>query len=103
MGACLAGHGCAGTGTYGPLGDNTTTQRLIPTAVSGSYSFAQISAGGLHTCGVLTNGAGLCWGECCERAKLLPVQAACCHIVHAASGLALPCAWSVERAHCGMS
>ncbi len=53
----------AGGGNFnGEVGDNTTTRRLIPTAVSGGYAFAQITSGWSNTCGVTTTGAGYCWG-----------------------------------------
>ena len=55
--------GCAGSNFSGQLGDGTKTDRTVPTAVSGNHSFAQISAGGHYTCGVRTDGTGLCWGK----------------------------------------
>ena len=58
--------GCAGFNYFGQLGDGTTTDRWVPTPISGSYSFAQITAALKHTCGVLTDGTGLCWGKLCE-------------------------------------
>ena len=48
---------------YGQLGDGTTAQRLVPTAVVGGLSFAAVSAGSWHTCGVTTGGAAYCWGH----------------------------------------
>ena len=48
------------------LGDNSATDRPVPTAVSGSHNFAHISTKGAHTCGVRTDGTALCWGKCCE-------------------------------------
>ena len=56
--------GCAGNNAVGQLGDNTTASpRTSPTVVSGSHSFAQISAGYRNTCGVRTDGTALCWGK----------------------------------------
>lgn len=49
-------------GTGGQLGDGTTTNRTSPVMVSGSHVFAQVAAGGAHTCGRLTSGAIRCWG-----------------------------------------
>ena len=48
----------------------------MPGAVKGkytydNYTFAQISCGTFHTCAVLTDGTGLCWGECRQRQGLL--------------------------------
>jgi alpha-tubulin suppressor-like RCC1 family protein len=53
---------CWGNNFYGQLGDNTTTQRLVPTAVAGGLTFASVTAGDFHTCAVTTSGAGYCWG-----------------------------------------
>ena len=55
---------CAGSNNdHGRLGDNTTNNRGLPTVVSGGHSFAQVTAGFYHTCGIRTNGTALCWGE----------------------------------------
>jgi alpha-tubulin suppressor-like RCC1 family protein len=68
---------CWGDNTFGQLGDGTTTgpQRCNPgvestggpcstepVAVSGGLTFAQISVGLAHVCGVTTGGAAYCWG-----------------------------------------
>jgi alpha-tubulin suppressor-like RCC1 family protein len=53
---------CWGFNGYGQLGDNTTTQRNVPTAVSGGVIFTSITAGGYHTCGLTSAGAAYCWG-----------------------------------------
>jgi alpha-tubulin suppressor-like RCC1 family protein len=54
---------CWGGNGIGQLGDGTTTNRLIPTAVSGlGAGVAAIAAGVAHTCAVTTGGAVLCWG-----------------------------------------
>jgi alpha-tubulin suppressor-like RCC1 family protein len=55
---------CWGFNVFGQLGDGTTTQRrLRPVLVSGGLSFRQVSAGGLHTCGVTTANKAYCWGS----------------------------------------
>jgi alpha-tubulin suppressor-like RCC1 family protein len=53
---------CWGYNTFGALGDGTTTQRLVPNAVTGGLTFAAVRAGGYHTCSVTTSGAAYCWG-----------------------------------------
>jgi len=49
----------------GQLGDGTFTGALVlaPTAVVGGLTFASISAGTEHTCGLTTTGAAYCWGS----------------------------------------
>lgn len=69
----LASHACAlladgsvkcwGDNSAGQIGDGTTLQRLVPTAVVGLPAPAVgISAGAKHTCAVLDTGAVFCWG-----------------------------------------
>jgi alpha-tubulin suppressor-like RCC1 family protein len=61
---------CWGTDVYGRLGiDSTAFNILCPTGaceqpvpVAGGLSFASVSAGEYHTCGVTTGGTGYCWG-----------------------------------------
>src|SRR4029079_13053352 len=53
---------CWGSNEGGRLGDGTETQRLTPTPVSGSLSFAQVTPGA-HTCGVTTANKAYCWGD----------------------------------------
>ena len=55
---------CWGNNEYGQIGDNTTTGRLTPTAISfpGGIGVATISAGRVHTCAVVMNGSVYCWG-----------------------------------------
>jgi alpha-tubulin suppressor-like RCC1 family protein len=63
---------CWGANGDGRLGDGTTTNRNVPTLVTGGLTFRMIAAGdahnsgnpGLgHTCGLTTGGAVYCWGS----------------------------------------
>jgi alpha-tubulin suppressor-like RCC1 family protein len=54
---------CWGNGPRGALGSDTTTNSLSPIPVTGERTFAVISAGGDHTCGVTTSGDTFCWGS----------------------------------------
>jgi len=53
---------CWGLNDHGRLGDGTTTQRAVPTLVTGGLSFAQVSAGHRFTCGLTTGNVAYCWG-----------------------------------------
>lgn len=55
---------CWGDNTGGALGDGTTTQSLIPVAVSGQGSgVAQVAAGTNFSCARLTDSSARCWGK----------------------------------------
>lgn len=54
---------CWGSNSFGQLGDGTTNQPLVPVRVSGLTSgVAAVTAGGSHTCAVMTAGGAMCWG-----------------------------------------
>ncbi len=57
---------CWGRNLYGEIGDGTTTDRLIPTAVQGNLAFTTISAGAAHTCAVTATRKVYCWGDASE-------------------------------------
>ena len=48
--------------SHGWLGTGDTVNRAVPTPVMGGLTFAAISAGGRHTCGLTPNGVAYCWG-----------------------------------------
>ena len=55
---------CWGANGSGQVGDNSTATRLAPVDVSGlSSGVVTLSAGGFHTCALLTGGAVKCWGR----------------------------------------
>jgi len=53
---------CWGYNPNGRLGNGTTTNASVPTAVSGGHAFTQLSSSQDHTCGVTTDGNAYCWG-----------------------------------------
>ncbi len=54
---------CWGDNEYGSLGDGTTTDRHVPTAVKGGLFWDAVVAGWRPTCGVVPSGKGYCWGQ----------------------------------------
>ena len=59
---------CWGKNQYGQLGNGTTTSPTTPVAVTMSGALAgktvtNITAGGRHTCAVLSDGTAACWGN----------------------------------------
>jgi alpha-tubulin suppressor-like RCC1 family protein len=60
---------CWGVNSYGQLGNNTDTNSTVPVTVvdptdttQALTGIASITADGLHTCAVMTNGTARCWG-----------------------------------------
>ena len=58
---------CWGNNWSGQVGDGTSGngayQRLGPVEVTGGLTFASLTAGSNHTCGVTNLGKGYCWGS----------------------------------------
>ena len=62
---------CWGDDTYGQLGipqtwnwdGGTNSASLVPSPVGGLSDVVQISAGGIHTCALLSSGSVECWGD----------------------------------------
>lgn len=55
---------CWGNSTFGEGGyGSNTREETDPTEVSGNYTFADLTAGANHTCGVATDGTAYCWGH----------------------------------------
>ncbi len=53
-----------GTGSYGRLGDNTTTNKSSPVSVIGGFAdWVQVSGGAYHSVGVRANGTAWGWGK----------------------------------------
>ena len=57
---------CMGDNQYGQLGNDSTTQSLVPVAVNTSgvlsgKTVSQISAGNGHTCAITNDGQAYCW------------------------------------------
>ncbi len=59
---------CWGRGSAGQIGNGSTSNRSVPTAVSrtgalNGLSLRKVSAGGFNSCAVASNGQAYCWGD----------------------------------------
>lgn len=55
---------CWGDNYYGQLGDGTTTPvRSSPWQIAGLSNVVALSAGASHTCAIVADGTGRCWGR----------------------------------------
>ncbi len=55
---------CWGYGGYGQLGNGSYSSNFIPVSVSGlSSGVTQVTAGGYHSCALLSSGSTECWGD----------------------------------------
>lgn len=54
---------CWGMNNDGQLGNGTTTNSLVPVAVSGGHTFVALSSGGRLTCAIDNSDAAWCWGN----------------------------------------
>ena len=56
---------CWGYNSSGQLGVSVSAvdHRSSPVVVSGGQAFASVTAGGLHTCALTSDGAAFCWGR----------------------------------------
>ena len=55
---------CWGSNEQGQLGDPTATEpRQTASPVSGSHIFESVVSGGVHSCGLTSDGTAWCWGD----------------------------------------
>lgn len=53
---------CWGNNGFAQLGDGSTSDRLVPVAVTGGLRFIALTAGWDHNCGLTASGTAHCWG-----------------------------------------
>jgi alpha-tubulin suppressor-like RCC1 family protein len=106
--ALLASGGvrCWGDNGHGQLGDGTTIERHTPTNATGlDHGVSAISAGGDHTCALLSTGLVKCWGDnsdgelgdgtTTERHAPVDVVGLATGVTEVATGKAYTCALTV--------
>ena len=54
---------CWGEGTWGQLGNGSSSNQTMPRRIAGDFRFLSISIGNRHACGVTREGRALCWGQ----------------------------------------
>lgn len=57
------GPSLAGQNNNGQLGTGGDADSSVPVAAAAGRTFAALSAGGSHTCGLEAGGKAICWGE----------------------------------------
>lgn len=51
-----------GMNVYGQLGTGSDQNASVPVEVAGAHTFASLSAGSYHSCGLEIDGGAFCWG-----------------------------------------
>jgi alpha-tubulin suppressor-like RCC1 family protein len=74
---------CWGSNADGQLGNGTLVSSPLPVLVQGGLQFAQIDAGGTHTCGLLTTGEAYCWGRNSSGQLGVPTTTPACTVTGA--------------------
>src|SRR5262249_37813009 len=54
---------CWGSNVYGQLGDNTLSDRQVPTQIGTGTTWLSVTAGDQATCATKTDGTLWCWGD----------------------------------------
>ena len=85
---------CWGRNIIGQLGNGTYDANdgahATPMPVAGGKVFSSLSAGYVHTCGVVTSGSAYCWGDN-ETAQLGAGGTETCTLPTSSGSLVLPC------------
>jgi alpha-tubulin suppressor-like RCC1 family protein len=96
---------CWGFNDDGQLGNGSSSPKFteVATQVTGGLTFKSLSAGGFHTCGVTTNGAGYCWGDNGAGQLGIGSKAASKTPVRVSGGLAFDSISAGTRHTCGVT